>query len=127
MKNPYAKEDSCGDGISFFQRYLTLWVFLCMVLGVLAGHFVPEIPEALGKMQLAGISVPIAVLIWIMIYPMMINVDFRSIREIGRNPKGLFLTWIVNWLVKPFTMYAIASLFLFHVFGQMVPGELASE
>lgn len=68
--------------------------------GVLIGHFLPGVPEVLGKLQIAGISIPIAVLIWIMIYPMMIKVDFQSIREVGKNPKGLFLTWVVNWLIK---------------------------
>lgn len=85
-----------NEGISFFQRYLTVWVLLCMVAGVLVGHFLPWVPRVLGKMQVAGISIPIAVLIWIMIYPMMIKVDFQSIREVGRNPKGLFVTWITN-------------------------------
>ena len=94
-----------SEGISFFQRYLTVWVLLCMVAGVLIGHFLPAVPKILGRMQVAGISIPIAVLIWIMIYPMMIKVDFQSIREVGKNPKGLFVTWITNWLIKPFTMY----------------------
>lgn len=91
-------------GISFFQRYLTVWVLLCMAAGILIGHLIPEVPEALGRMEIAGISIPIAILIWIMIYPMMIKVDFQSVKEVGKNPKGLFLTWIINWLVKPFTM-----------------------
>ncbi len=100
-----------SEGISFFQRYLTVWVLLCMVAGVLIGHFLPAVPRILGRMQVAGISIPIAVLIWIMIYPMMIKVDFQSIREVGKNPKGLFVTWITNWLIKPFTMYGLAYLF----------------
>lgn len=116
-----------SEGISFFQRYLTVWVLLCMVAGVLIGHFLPWVPRFLGKMQVAGISIPIAVLIWIMIYPMMIKVDFQSIREVGRNPKGLFVTWITNWLIKPFTMYGLAYLFLFVVFRHFIAPELATQ
>ncbi len=115
------------EGISFFQRYLTVWVLLCMVAGVLIGHFLPAVPKILGRMQIAGISIPIAVLIWIMIYPMMIKVDFQSIREVGKNPKGLFVTWITNWLIKPFTMYGLAYLFLFVVFRHFIAPELATQ
>lgn len=114
-------------GISFFQRYLTIWVLLCMAAGILIGHFVPAAPAALGKLEVAGISIPIAVLIWIMIYPMMIKVDFQSIREVGRNPKGLFVTWIVNWLIKPFTMYGFAYLFLFVIFRNFITPDLATQ
>lgn len=114
-------------GISSFQRYLTVWVFLCMVVGVLLGHFVPVLPEFLGKFEYARISIPMAVLIWIMIYPMMLKVDFQSIRNVGKNPKGLLVTWIVNWLVKPFTMYGISSLFFFVIFMGLITPDLATE
>ncbi|MCI1304617.1 MAG: ACR3 family arsenite efflux transporter [Lachnospiraceae bacterium] len=115
------------SGISFFQKYLTVWVLLCMAAGVLIGHFIPAVPAALGKMQTAGISIPIAVLIWIMIYPMMIKVDFQSIREVGKNPGGLFVTWVTNWLIKPFTMYGLAYLFLFVIFKNWIAPELATQ
>lgn len=115
------------EGISNFQRHLSWWVLFCMVLGVVIGHYLPGVPRALGRMQIAGISLPIAVLIWIMIYPMMIKVDFQSIREAGRNPKGLLITWVTNWLIKPFTMYGLARLFLFGVFGSLIPRELAGQ
>lgn len=118
------KEDT---GINFFQKYLTIWVILCMVIGILIGKFIPVIPEVLGKMEIAGISIPIAILIWIMIYPMMLKVDFQSVKQVGKNPKGLIVTWIVNWLIKPFTMYGIAYLFLFVVFGKLIPANLATE
>ena len=114
-------------GINFFQKYLTVWVILCMVIGILIGKFIPVIPEVLGTMEIAGISIPIAILIWIMIYPMMLKVDFQSVKQVGKNPKGLIVTWIVNWLIKPFTMYAIAYLFLFVVFGKFIPADLATE
>ena len=116
-----------NSGISSFQRYLTVWVFLCMVVGVLLGHFIPELPALLNKFEYARISIPMAVLIWIMIYPMMLKVDFQSIRNVGKNPKGLFVTWIVNWLIKPFTMYGIASLFFFVIFKGFITPELATE
>jgi ACR3 family arsenite transporter len=116
-----------ATGINFFQKYLTIWVILCMVIGILIGKFIPIIPDLLGKMEIAGISIPIAILIWIMIYPMMLKVDFQSVKQVGKNPKGLIVTWIVNWLIKPFTMYGIAYLFLFVVFGKFIPAHLATE
>lgn len=116
-----------NEGISFFQRYLSVWVLLCMVIGVMIGHFIPGIPTALEKLQVSGISIPIAVLIWVMIYPMMMKVDFQSVKQIGKNPKGLFITWITNWLIKPFTMYGIAYLFLFVIFRAWITPELARE
>lgn len=116
-----------NSGISTFQRYLSVWVLLCMAAGVLLGHFLPAVPELLGKLQVAGISIPIAILIWVMIYPMMMKVDFQSVRQVGKNPKGLVLTWVVNWLIKPFTMYGISFLFLFVVFRAFIAPELATQ
>lgn len=113
--------------ISFFNRYLTVWVFLCMVAGVLIGRFLPAVPAFLNTLTVAGISIPVAILIWIMIYPMMMKVDFQSIKQVGKNPKGLLVTWVVNWLIKPFTMYGIASFFLFVVFKGFITPELATE
>ena len=116
-----------NSGISFFQRYLTVWVIVCMLIGIMLGHFLPGMKEALNHLEYAGISIPMAVLIWIMIYPMMMKVDFKSIKNIGKNPKGLFVTWIVNWLIKPFTMYGIASFFFFVVFKTWITPDLATE
>lgn len=113
--------------IGFFQKSLTLWVILCMGVGILIGKFLPQIPDFLNRFEYARVSIPMAILIWIMIYPMMMKVDFRSIRNVGKNPKGLFITWIVNWLIKPFTMYGIASLFFFTVFKAFITPELATE
>lgn len=120
-------ENKKNEGINFFQRYLTIWVFICMLIGVLIGKFLPMIPDTLGKLEISGISIPIAILIWIMIYPMMLKVDFQSVKQVGKNPKGLFITWITNWLIKPFTMYGIASLFLFTIFKGLIAPELATE
>ncbi len=114
-------------GIGFFEKYLTLWVALCMVVGVLIGKFLPTIPDFLGKFEYAHVSIPIAILIWMMIYPMMMKVDFASIKNVGKNPKGLFVTWITNWLIKPFTMFGIAWLFFFVVFKSLIPAELAQD
>lgn len=85
-------EKTKQSGISSFQKYLTLWVFACMVIGILIGKFAPAVPAALGKLEIAGISIPIAILIWVMIYPMMLKVDFQSVRQVGRNPKRRFVT-----------------------------------
>ena len=106
--------------IGFFQKYLTVWVILCMAVGICVGKFLPQIPEFLNRFEYARVSIPMAILIWVMIYPMMMKVDFRSIKNVGRNPKGLFITWIVNWLIKPFTMYGMASLFFFVVFKSFI-------
>lgn len=115
------------SGIGFFQKYLTIWVALSMVAGVLIGRYSPAIPEFFGKFEYANISIPTAILIWVMIYPMMMKVDFQSIKNVRKNPKGLYVTWITNWLIKPFTMYAIASFFLFVVFKGFIAPDLATE
>lgn len=115
------------SSIGFFQKYLTLWVILCMGAGILIGKFLPAIPGFLNRFEYAKVSIPMAILIWLMIYPMMMKVDFQSIKNIGKNPKGLFVTWITNWLIKPFTMYAIASLFFFVIFKSLITPELATE
>jgi ACR3 family arsenite transporter len=116
-----------STGISFFEKYLTLWVALCMVAGILIGQYAPTIPEFLGKLEYANVSIPIAVLIWIMIYPMMMKVDFKSVKDVGKNPKGLVITWVTNWLIKPFTMFGIAWLFFFVIFKNLIPADLAKD
>lgn len=115
------------EGIGFFEKYLTLWVIFCMIVGVLIGHFLPLIPNFLGKFEYANVSIPIAILIWLMIYPMMMKVDFQSIKNVGENPKGLFVTWITNWLIKPFTMFGIASFFFYVVFKGLIDPSLAKD
>ena len=115
------------SAISVFQRYLTVWVIMCMVIGILIGKFLPQIPDFLNRFEYAKVSIPMAILIWLMIYPMMMKVDFQSIKNVGKNPKGLFVTWITNWLIKPFTMYGIASLFFFVIFKAFITPDLATE
>ena len=116
-----------NQGIGFFERYLTVWVLLCMAAGILIGKFLPVIPSFLGRFEYAQVSVPIAILIWLMIFPMMLKVDFKSIKNVGKNPKGLFVTWVTNWLIKPFTMFGIASLFFFVIFKTLIPADLAKD
>ena len=115
------------EDISFFERNLTFWVLICMAIGVLIGRFIPAIPEALGELEFYNVSIPTTILLWIMIYPMMLKIDFNSIKNIKNNPKGLFITWIVNWIIKPFTMYLIARLFFFGIYKNMINENLASE
>jgi ACR3 family arsenite transporter len=96
-----------------------------MAAGVLIGRFLPAMPAYLSQFTYAEVSIPIAILIWVMIYPMMMKVDFASVKYIGKNPKGLYVTWATNWLIKPFTMYAIAAFFFLFAFKAWIPEELA--
>lgn len=120
------KENS-NQGIGFFEKYLTVWVILCMVVGVLIGRFLPAIPDFLGAFEYANVSIPIAILIWLMIYPMMMKVDFKSIKNVGKSPKGLYVTWVTNWMIKPFTMFGIAYFFFYVIFGAFIPTDLAKD
>jgi ACR3 family arsenite transporter len=98
-----------------------------MAAGVLIGRFLPAVPEFLGQFTYAEVSIPIAILIWLMIYPMMMKVDFASVKFVGNNPKGLFVTWVVNWLIKPFTMFGIAWFFFYVVFKNFISADLAQS
>jgi arsenite transporter len=113
--------------IGFFERYLTLWVALCIFVGVAIGQFVPAFPKTLSKFEYAQVSIPVAILIWLMIYPMMLKVDFSSIVKATKKPKGLTITCVTNWLIKPFTMYLIAAFFFKVVFKQWISPELATD
>ena len=114
-------------GIGFFEKYLSIWVLLCMAIGVLIGVYLPGIPKLLSRFEYANVSIPVAILIWLMIYPMMLKIDFESIKQVGQNPRGLIVTWVTNWLIKPFTMYGIAAFFLYVVFGNVIPADMAKE
>ncbi len=113
--------------IGFFEKYLTIWVLLCMAAGIGIGQYLPQVVSVLGQFEYANISIPIVILIWVMIYPMMMKVDFASIKDVGKNPKGLYVTWVVNWLIKPFTMYGIAAFFFYVVFKALIPADLAKD
>ena len=116
-----------AEGIGFFERYLSIWVLLCMAIGVMIGVYLPGIPKLLSRFEYANVSIPVAILIWLMIYPMMLKIDFESIKQVGQNPRGLIVTWVTNWLIKPFTMYGIAAFFLYVVFGNVIPADMAKE
>lgn len=116
-----------ADRLGLFGRYLTVWVALCMAVGVALGQWFPTLPRTLSRFTYSEVSLPVAVLIWLMIYPMMVQVDFHSILQVRRQPRGLFITLVVNWLIKPFTMFAFAWLFLRVLFAPWIPVGLGSE
>jgi ACR3 family arsenite transporter len=113
-----------------FERYLTIWVVLCMAFGIIVGKWAPDVVQALRGLELGHqtqINLPIAVLIWLMIIPMMMKVDFAAIRHVGRRPQGLLVTLVVNWLVKPFSMAVLAWLFFRHLFSAWIPVAEADQ
>lgn len=120
-------EKAKNKGIGFFEKYLTLWVAACIIIGIALGKWCPIIPETLGKWEYANVSIPISVLIWMMIYPMMLKIDFKSVVNVGKRPKGIFITCVTNWLIKPFTMFGIAWIFFFVIFKSFISTELADE
>ncbi|MDF2631691.1 MAG: arsenical-resistance protein [Caproiciproducens sp.] len=120
-------KDKSPQGIGFFEKYLTLWVLLCMTAGILIGKFSPGIPGALEKLQYAGQNLPIAVLIWIMIFPMMMKIDFQSIKNVRKNPSGILISSGSSWLIKPFLMFGLATLFFKVIFGGFIPADLAQD
>lgn len=116
--------------LALFERYLTLWVLLCMAVGVAFGKLLPDTTARLSKWEFgqgSQVNVPIGVLLWLMIYPMMLKVDFSAVRGVARKPNGLLVTLFVNWLVKPFSMALLAWLFMQHVFAAWVSPDLAKE
>ena len=113
--------------MGLFERYLSVWVGLCILAGVALGNVLPQGFEALAGVEFAQVNLVVAVLIWIMIYPMMVQVDFGSIRSIGARPKGLIITLIVNWLIKPFTMAALGWVFFRFLFADLVDPQTAGE
>jgi ACR3 family arsenite transporter len=116
--------------LAFFERYLTVWVLLCMVAGVAFGRLLPGATSALGKLEFgrgSHVNVPIGLLLWLMIYPMMLKVDFSAIGGIAKRPKGLMVTLFVNWLVKPFSMALLGWLFMQHIFSAWISPELAKQ
>jgi arsenite transporter len=116
--------------LAFFERYLTVWVLLCMVVGVAFGKLLPGITASLSKLEFgqgSQVNVPIGILLWLMIYPMMLKVDFSAIGGVARKPKGLLITLFVNWLVKPFSMALLAWIFMQHVFSAWISPEMAKQ
>ena len=106
-----------------FERYLTLWVFICIVVGTGAGHYFPEVFQSIGRLELARVNIPVGVLIWVMIIPMLVRVDFSALGEVRRHARGIGVTLFINWLVKPFSMALLAWIFVRHVFAPWLPAD----
>lgn len=113
--------------IGFFEKYLTVWVGLCIGAGILIGHLAGEDITFLSDMEIYNVNIPIAILIWLMIYPMMLQIDFSSIKGVGKAPKGLILTLVINWLIKPFTMAFFAWIFFDKLYSAYIDPDLAGE
>jgi len=107
--------------MSFFERYLTIWVFACIVIGILVGQVFPGFSQAVGRMEVARVNLPVGLLIWVMIIPMLVKVDFGALHEVRRHVRGIGVTLFVNWLVKPFSMALLAWLFVRHLFAPWLP------
>lgn len=122
---PPAAQEKKRMGV--FERYLSVWVVMCIAAGTLVGNVWPASATWLSRFTYAQISIPVAVLIWLMIYPMMLQIDFASLKRVGEKKNGLIVTTVTNWLIKPFTMYAIAWFFLNIVFSRWIPVDLARE
>jgi ACR3 family arsenite transporter len=113
--------------MGIFERYLSIWVALCIAAGVFLGVVFPQFFELVASLEIAKVNIVVAVFIWVMIYPMMVQIDFSTIKDVGKNPRGLLLTLIINWLIKPFTMAALGWLFFEGLFADFVSPETAQE
>jgi len=125
--DPRPADPSTVGGMGFFERYLSVWVALCILVGVAIGQILPGVPRVLGGMTVAQVNLPVAVLIWAMIFPMMLQIDFASILGVRRQPKGITVTLVTNWLIKPFTMFFFAWLFLQVLFAPFIEAGVARE
>ena len=113
--------------MGLFERYLTLWVGLCIVVGIVLGQILGSSITILSELNISTVNIPVAILVWLMIYPMMVQIDFSSITKVGSNPKGLALTLIINWLIKPFTMAFFAWIFFDKLYSAYLSPDLAKE
>ncbi|MEI7569785.1 MAG: ACR3 family arsenite efflux transporter [Alcaligenaceae bacterium] len=109
--------------MNFFERFLTLWVFLCIVVGIALGQFAPSVFQVLGSFEIAQVNVPVGLLIWVMIIPMLVKIDFSTLHEVRNHMRGIGVTLFVNWLVKPFSMALLAWLFIRHLFADLLPAD----
>ncbi|MCA8050249.1 ACR3 family arsenite efflux transporter [Burkholderia arboris] len=109
--------------INFFERYLTVWVALCIVAGIALGQMLPDLFQRIGRMEYAQVNLPVGLLIWVMIIPMLVKVDFGALHEVRRHAKGIGVTLVVNWLVKPFSMACLGWLFIRHLFAPLLPAD----
>ena len=113
--------------MGIFERYLSVWVALCITAGVVLGNLMPSVFHAIAAIEYGQINLVVALLIWLMIYPMMVQIDFGAIKDVGKKPKGIMLTLVMNWLVKPFTMAALGWLFFKVFFAGWVDPQSANE
>jgi ACR3 family arsenite transporter len=116
-----------SEQMGFFERYLSLWVALCIISGIVLGKFLGNSISVLSELNIATVNIPVAVLVWLMIFPMMVQIDFSSIKDVGKNPRGLALTLVINWLIKPFTMAFFAWLFFDKLYSAYLTPELTQE
>ena len=119
--NAVAQKGSAS--MSIFERYLTVWVFLCIVVGIVAGRLAPGLFQAIGALEIAKVNLPVGLLIWVMIIPMLVKVDFSALHEVRKHMRGIGVTLFVNWLVKPFTMAFLGWLFIRHLFANLLPAD----
>ena len=115
--------DKAVEPMSVFERYLTVWVFLCILVGIASGQFFPQVFQAIGRMEIAQVNLPVGLLIWVMIIPMLVKVDFGALHEVRQHIRGIGVTLFVNWLVKPFSMALLAWLFIRHWFAPLLPPD----
>lgn len=116
-------QDKTVAPMSVFERYLTVWVFLCILAGIALGQFFPQVFQAIGSMEIAQVNLPVGLLIWVMIIPMLVKVDFAALHEVRKHIKGIGVTLFVNWLVKPFSMALLGWLFIRHWFAPLLPPD----
>ncbi len=116
-------KQAAGAPMSVFERYLTVWVFVCIIVGVLVGQLFPELFQAIGRWEVAKVNLPVGLLIWVMIIPMLVKVDFSALHEVRQHVRGIGVTLFVNWLVKPFSMALLAWIFIRHLFAPWLPAE----
>lgn len=120
-------KNSVSAKLPVFERYLSAWVIMCIAGGVILGKIFPGVVDLLSGLEVSRVNIPVAILIWLMIYPMMVQIDFSSVVKAGKKPKGLAVTLVVNWLIKPFTMAVFAAIFLKYVFAAFIDPALAKE
>lgn len=116
-----------NKSIDFFEKYLTVWVLICIVVGIAIGYLTGDSIEVLSDFNLYNVNIPITLLIWAMIYPMMLQVDFSSLKDVGKSPKGVVWTVIINWAIKPFTMAFFAWIFFYHLYSAWIDPSMAQE
>ena len=114
-------KQAAGAPMSVFERYLTLWVFLCIVAGIVLGQLLPGVAQVIGRLEVAQVNLPVGLLIWIMIVPMLVKIDFGRLHEVRQHARGIGVTLFVNWAVKPFSMALLGWVFIRHLFAPWLP------